>query len=460
MAGLGTLERPLRVAIVGSGPSGFYAAEALLKSNRHVLVDMFERLPTPFGLVRGGVAPDHQKIKTSARVYEKTAEREGFGYLGNVTVGRDITIAELRTFYDAIIFASGAQTDRRMGIPGEDMPGSHTATEFVAWYNGHPDYRDCHFDLSHETAIIIGQGNVAVDVCRILAKSVDELKHTDIARHALHALGQSKIRDIYMIGRRGPLQAKFTLLEVKELGNLEICDPVVDPAAIALDPLSQAEWDGPFNVPGKKTYPVLQEFAARPAPTKARRLHLWFLHSPVAIQGTDRVESIVLERNELTGEPGHLAARGTGDTIELPCNLVFRSVGYRGVPIPDLPFDERHGIVPNDKGRVLDQGSPVNGIYVAGWIKRGPSGVIGTNKPDSIETVECLFDDIDALTPCPTPNSHAVHELLAARGVRVVDFDDWRRIDAAEVELGAAVGKPREKFTRVDEMLAILKQPV
>lgn len=459
MANLGSVERPVRVAIVGSGPSGFYAAEALLKNERHVLVDMFERLPTPFGLVRGGVAPDHQKIKTSARVYEKTAEREGFGYLGNVTVGKDITIAELRTFYDAIVFASGAQTDRRMGIPGEDIAGSHTATEFVAWYNGHPDYRDCHFDLSQETAVIVGQGNVAVDVCRILAKSVEELKHTDIARHALHALGQSKIRDIYMIGRRGPMQAKYTLLEVKELGNLEICDPVVDPADLELDLLSQTEFEGAYNAPGKKTYPIMLEFSKRQKPAKQRRLHFWFLHSPVAIEGGERVERIVLEKNELAGDPGGLSARGTGETVELPCGLVFRSVGYRGVPIPDLPFDDRRGIVPNDKGRVLDRGTPLSGIYVVGWIKRGPSGVIGTNKPDSIETVDCVFEDLDALTPCERPDSHAVHALLVGRGVRVVDFQDWRRIDAAEVELGAAVGKPREKFTRVEEMLAIVNRP-
>jgi ferredoxin--NADP+ reductase len=457
MAELGTSERPLRVAIVGSGPSGFYAAEALLKNERHVLVDMFERLPTPFGLVRGGVAPDHQKIKTSARVYEKTAEREGFGYLGNVTVGKDITIEELRSFYDAIIFASGAQTDRRMGIPGEDTPGSHTATEFVAWYNGHPEYRDSHFDLTQETAVIIGQGNVAVDVCRILAKSVDELKHTDIAAHALDALAESKIRDIYMIGRRGPLQAKFTLLEVKELGGLSVCDPVVDPAAMELDLLSQVESEGPYNAPGKKTYPILQEFAARPAPTKARRCHIWFLYSPLSIEGDARVERIVLEKNELVGEPGNLVARGTGETLDLPCGLVFRSVGYRGVPIAGLPFDDRRGVIPNDRGRALDHGVPVPGVYVVGWIKRGPSGVIGTNKPDSIETVDRLLEDIAELTPCNTPDSRAVYTLLAQRGIRIVEFNDWRRIDAAEVARGEALGKPREKFTRVSEMLSVLE---
>ncbi len=457
MAELGTSERPLRVAIVGSGPSGFYAAEALLKNERHVLVDMFERLPTPFGLVRGGVAPDHQKIKTSARVYEKTAEREGFGYLGNVTVGTDITIEELRSFYDAIVFASGAQTDRRMGIPGEDTPGSHTATEFVAWYNGHPDYRDSHFDLTQETAVIIGQGNVAVDVCRILAKSVDELKHTDIAGHALEALAESKIRDIYMIGRRGPLQAKFTLLEVKELGSLSICDPVVDPAAMELDLLSQVESESSYNAPGKKTYPILQEFATRPAPTKARRCHIWFLYSPLSIEGDTRVERIVLEKNELVGEPGNLVARGTGQTLDLPCGLVFRSVGYRGVQIAGLPFDDRRGVIPNDRGRVLDHGVPVPGVYVVGWIKRGPSGVIGTNKPDSIETVDRLLEDIQELPPCNTPDPIGVHTLLAQRGVRIVEFNDWRRIDSEEVARGEALGKPREKFTRVSEMLSVLE---
>jgi ferredoxin/flavodoxin---NADP+ reductase len=458
MTPLGSVERPLRVAIVGSGPSGFYAAEALLKDNRHILVDMYERLPTPFGLVRGGVAPDHQKIKTAARVYEKTAEREGFGYLGNVTVGVDISIAELRDFYDAIIFASGAQTDRRMGIPGEDTPGSHTATEFVAWYNGHPDYRDCTFDLTQETAVIIGQGNVAVDVCRILAKSVEELKHTDIARHALEALAESRVKDIYMIGRRGPLQAKFTLLEIKELGNLAICDPIVDPADLDLDLLSQVELDGPYNASGKKTYPVLQEFARRLPPAKPRRCHFWFLYSPISIEGDKRVERIVLEKNQLVGDPGDLRAQGAGQLVELPCGLVFRSVGYRGIPLPDLPFDERRGLIPNDRGRVLDHGQPVPGLYVAGWIKRGPSGVIGTNKPDSIETVERLLEDIPLLTPSAEADSQALHRLLAKRGVRVVNFQDWRKIDAAEIAQGEPSGKPREKFTRVEEMLSILNE--
>ena len=454
---LGTQERPLRVAVIGSGPSGFYAAQALMKAEIEVEIDIVERLPSPYGLVRLGVAPDHPKIKNVIGVFERIAAKPNCRFLGNVTVGRDIAVEELRRHYDALIFANGAETDRRLNIPGEDLPGSYTATEFVAWYNGHPDYRDREFDLSQETAVVIGQGNVAIDVCRILAKTADELKHTDITQRALDALAESRIKDIYMVGRRGPVQAKFTQLEIKEMGQLADCDPVVRAEDLQFDPASQAEYDDPKNKAAKRIVPILGDFAARELSGKARRLHILFKQSPAEIKGDGRVQSIVLERNELVGEAFSLKARGTGETEELACGLVFRSVGYRGVPLPGVPFDEQRGVIPNEDGRVLDHETPVSGLYAVGWIKRGPSGVIGTNKPDSRATVASLLQDLPNLQPCPDPETDKVLALLKDRGVRVVSFEDWQIIDAAEVERGQASGKPREKYPSVEEMLATLE---
>lgn len=455
---IGTAQYPVRVAIVGSGPSGFYAAEPLLKSTEPLcVVDMFERLPTPYGLVRGGVAPDHPKIRTVVRVYEQLAQHERFRFLGNVHVGRDVSIEELRRYYDAVIFAYGAETDRRLGVPGEDLPGSYTATSFVAWYNGHPDYADAVFDLSQETAVIIGVGNVALDVARILAKTPDELKQTDIAAHALEALGTSCVKNIYVVGRRGPAQAAFTPLELKELGELAACEPIVDPNDLNLDEASQAETAADRNA--ARNVEILREFAARtPSPDKPRRLYLKFLLSPVSILGETHVTGIRLERNRLEGTPGNLKARGTGETIEIPCGLVFRSIGYKGIPMPGVPFDERRGIIPNREGRVLSDDAVVPGLYVVGWIKRGPSGIIGTNKPDSLETVKHLLEDVPHLSPCPERNTDALCALLRARGIRVVSFADWKKIDAAEQARGQALGKPREKFVRVEEMLHILDE--
>ncbi|MCC6152498.1 MAG: FAD-dependent oxidoreductase [Candidatus Hydrogenedentes bacterium] len=454
MSSLGSAERPLRVAIVGSGPSGFYAAEALFKSDLTVQVDMFDRLPTPFGLVRGGVAPDHPKIKNVTKVYDKIAQHERFSFLGNVNIGKDIKVEELRQYYDAILFATGAETDNRLGIPGEDLPGSHTATEFVGWYNGHPDYRDRVFDLSQEVAVIIGQGNVAMDVSRILAKTADELRGTDIAQHALDVLAESKVREIHLIGRRGPVQAKFTTPELRELGELAECDVIVQQEDLLLDQASQAELDYADNVSAQKNLAELREFAERTAAGRRRRYVMHFLKSPVELRGATRVESIAIERNRLQGKPFMTRAAGTGEIEEFGCGLVFRSVGYRGLPIPSVPFDDARGIIPHEAGRVTNAGATVPGLYVAGWIKRGPSGVIGTNKPDSQETVTSLLSD--ALSPCTTPDSEALKGLLAQRGVRVVSYADWRRIDSAEIARGAVSGKPREKFTRIKEMLKAL----
>ncbi len=449
-------DRVLRVAIVGSGPSGFYAAEALFKADARTRVDMFERLPTPYGLVRGGVAPDHPKIKSVTRVFDRIAAHENFAFLGNVTVGRDISVEELIRHYDAIIFACGAEADRRLGIPGEDLPGSHTATEFVAWYNGHPDYRNRMFDLSAETAIVVGQGNVAMDVCRILAKTPDELRHTDMAAHAFEFLAESRVREIILVGRRGPVQAKFTTPEIREMGALADCAPMVDPAELALDEMSRAELEDPSNKHSPKNMAVLDEFAARALGGSSRCFRIRFLLSPTELKGGERVESVLFERNRLEGQPFALSSRGMGVFEEIPCGLFFRSVGYRGVPIPGVPFDERRGVFPNRNGRILGNGGPVPRLYATGWIKRGPSGIIGTNKPDSVETVEALRADMAETPPCEAPDTSLVHELLASRGVRVVSFADWQKIATAEIARGAKAEKPLEKFVSVEEMLSVL----
>ncbi|HEU4929907.1 MAG TPA: FAD-dependent oxidoreductase [Candidatus Krumholzibacteria bacterium] len=450
-----TTSRPLRIAIVGSGPGGFYAAEGLLASEEpRVEVDMIEALPAPFGLVRYGVAPDHPKIKNIIARYEKTAEHASFAFLGNTEVGRHISVEELRQFYDAIVFASGAQTDRRLGVPGEDLPGSYTATEFVAWYNGHPAYQDRVFDLSCDCAVVIGQGNVAVDVARILAKTPDELAQTDITARALELLAESKLREIRMVGRRGPVQAAFTPVELKELGELADADAIIDARDLDLNDASRAELEVLKWRDAKKNYELLTGFAARAPSGKSRRLVIPFFKSPIEIRGDDRVREIVFERNVLTGEAGAQRAVGTGQHESIACGALFRSVGYRGVPIAGVPFDERAGIIPNVEGRVVRDGMPVVGLYVVGWIKRGPSGVIGTNKPDAAETVKHLLADAPALSPAPAPSREAVLDLLASRGVRVVSYAQWRAIDAAEVARGAAAGKPREKFVDVDEMLS------
>jgi ferredoxin--NADP+ reductase len=454
MAGtLGGRNRPLRVAIVGSGPSGFYAAESLLGGEAALEVDMYDRLPAPFGLVRYGVAPDHEKIKAVIRRYEKTAALPGFAFFGNVRVGEDVTVNELRGFYDAVVFASGAQTDRRLGIPGEDLPGSYTATEFVAWYNGHPEYRERAFDLSHEVAVVIGQGNVAMDVARILSKTIDELKTTDIAQHALDVLAASNVREVHMIGRRGPVQAAFTPPEIKEFGELADCDPIVDKGCLTLNDASRAELEVLKWRDALKNYETLCAYAERGAPARSRRFVVEFYRSPVVLSGDGRLERVTFERNRLEGEAGRQRAVGTGETYDTECGVLFRSVGYRGVPIEGVPFDEARGVFPNVEGRVVGGGDVVRGLYAVGWIKRGPSGVIGTNKPDSIETAKHVIADIPDLAPCAHPRREDVVALLLGRNVRVVDYAGWMRIDAAETERGRAVGKPREKFTTIEEMI-------
>jgi ferredoxin--NADP+ reductase len=443
---------PLRIAIIGTGPSGFYAAEHLLKRHPQIEIDLFDRLPTPYGLVRGGVAPDHQKIKAVTRVYEKIAGNPTVRFFGHVTIGTDLTRDELLQHYHAVIYAVGAPTDRTLGIPGENLGGSHAATSFVGWYNGHPDHAATQFDLSHRNVAVIGMGNVAVDVVRILARTQEELKATDIAAHALDALATSAVTDIYMIGRRGPVQGAFTNPELKELGELAGADIVVRPQDLELDAGSAAALAGGEDRSAEKNLHTLREFAARPAGTKPKRIHLRFLLSPLAMHGTARVERLTLGVNRLVPGGGDLKAEATGTTEELPAGLVFRSVGYLGVGLPGVPIDPRRGTIPHEHGRV--QGSSWE--YVVGWIKRGPSGVIGTNKPDAVESADLLLSDFGEgrLNHPSQPSRDSVEQRLAARDVSVVTWQDWLRLDALEKERGAAIGRPRLKFTSVAEMLA------
>jgi ferredoxin--NADP+ reductase len=446
-------QRHLRVAVVGSGPAGFYAAGQLLASDLPVAVDMIERLPTPWGLVRFGVAPDHPEIKAVSRVFEKIARTPGFRFFGNVEIGRDLSAHELAERYDAVIYAVGAQADQRIGIPGEDLPGSWPATAFVAWYNGHPDHHGLDFDLSGERVVVIGNGNVAIDVARMVALTRSELERTDTAMHAIEALAETGVREIVVLGRRGPVQAAFTSPELKELGELAGADVVVDPSDLELDEASRAAL-GDERSASRRNFELLSAYAAREPRAHTRRLILRFYTSPVALIGEHHVEAVEVVRNHLVaGEDGVLRAEPTGERELIPCSLVLRSVGYRGVGIEGVPFDERRGVIPNRAGRVLDDdGDPVDGLYCAGWIKRGPSGVIGTNKKDAAETVDALVRDaVGGLLVRRLDDDIAA--LLAQRNAEVVAYSGWEAIDALERSLGEPHGRPRIKLVQREALL-------
>jgi ferredoxin--NADP+ reductase len=407
---------------------------------------VLDRLPTPHGLVRLGVAPDHENIKAVSRAFEKTAARPGFRFFGNVEVGRDVTHDELVGLYDAVLYSVGAQTDRRLGIPGEDLPGSWPATAFVAWYNGHPDFQDLSFDLSHPGAVVVGNGNVAIDCVRMLALTAEELAPTDTVDDASEAIAAAGIKDLVMLGRRGPVQAAFTPPELKELGELAGADVIVDPADLELDEDSARELEADRER-ARRNIDLLREFAARPPVGRPRRIVLRFLTSPVRILGEGRVEGVEVVRNELVSENGRLIARPSGATQVIPAGLVLRSVGYKGVALPGLPFDEQRGVIPNDGGRVVG----ADRTYVAGWIKRGPSGVIGTNKKDATETVELLL--ADARSGALTSRGGDLADLLQEKGSRYVELDGWRAIDALERSTGEPLGRPRVKLRTWEELL-------
>lgn len=438
----------LRVAVIGSGPAGVYAAGALAERG-DVAVDVIDRLPCPYGLVRYGVAADHPKIKSISATLRKVLEDPAVRFLGNVEIGTQLTLEDLHRHYDAFIFASGAAIDRRLEIPGEDLQGSYSATEFVAWYSGHPDSPLDQFALDASSVAVIGAGNVALDVSRMLAKSADDLRMTDLPAHVLEVLETSSVKEIHVIARRGPAQAKFTTKELREIGELANADVVVDPEELVLDEVSRQRVEGDHLV--RRNYEVLQAWADRPPTTRPRRIRLRFNLRPVEVLGNAHVAGLRLERTRLdeTGSP-----TGTGQLSTIDVQMVLRSIGYRGRPLPGMPFDQRRGVIPNDAGRVLRDGAVAPGEYVAGWIKRGPTGVIGTNKKDAQETVDALLADVDSLPPAPVRDPEALGRLLAARGARVVPWQGWCAIELAEAELGHTYGRERAKIVDREALLA------
>jgi ferredoxin--NADP+ reductase len=457
----------IEVAVVGSGPAGLYTAEALIKQAAamdppaRIRVDVIDRLPTPYGLVRYGVAPDHKSIKSIAEYLRRVLEHDGVSFLGNVRLGTDVTRDDLLSCYDAVVYATGAMSDRRLGIPGEDLPGSYAATDFVNWYCGHPDVDPDAFSLDADAVAVIGVGNVAVDVARILIRDPAELRDTDISQPVLDALTASKVREVHMIGRRGPAQAKFTTKELRELGELDGVEIAVGPGEAdldAFDPTGGSARLAETDRHVRGNYTVIAGWAAREPSAAPRRLSVRFWLRPVEILGTDRVTGLRVERTRLDAD-GRFT--GTGETQDIPVQMVLRSVGYQSVPLPGVPFDERSAVVPNEAGRVTGpDGKPLPGEYVAGWLKRGPTGVIGTNKSDAAQTVRALLADLaggpgPGDTPLPRagllrlpadgqdraggPSRFAA--LLASRGQAAVSYADWLRIEAAERELAAELGR-------------------
>jgi ferredoxin--NADP+ reductase len=466
--------KPIRIAIIGSGPAGFYAAGHLLaESSGAIEVDMLERLPTPWGLVRSGVAPDHPKIKSVSRVYERTAEHDRFRFFGNVEVGRDVSRAELARHYHALIYATGSLADRPLGIPGEELPGSLPATELVAWYNAHPDHHALEPDLSCERAIVIGNGNVALDLARMLVLPTSELAKTDIADHALAALEQSAIREVVVVGRRGPAQAAFTNPELRELAQIEGVEVVVDEQELAA---ALAIEDPSADPTAKRNVETLREYAraaaerteqaragarGASATERARRIILRFCLSPIAIEGDEHgVKAVTFARNQLRADAtGRLRAVATEQRERIEAGLVARAIGYRGSPLPEVPFDDRRYVIPNEHGRVIDPGSgaPRPGEYVVGWIKRGPTGVIGTNKKDAHETVSAILEDLrQARLPRPErPDADSALELLRERQPKLITYAGWSAIDHHERSRGEEQGRPRTKLARIEELLEV-----
>ena len=453
-----------KIAVIGSGPAGFYAAGELFRQQSwSIKVDMFDRLPTPFGLVRGGVAPDHQKIKSVTKIYNRIAENENFRFFGNVEFGSDILRSDVLEFYDAVIYAVGSPSDRSLGIPGEELPGSHSATEFVAWYNGHPDFREHKFNLSVKDVFIIGMGNVALDVARILAKTPEELSKTDIADYALETLFESQIEDIWLVGRRGPLQAAFTPVEAREFLELDSADVILEGGPLKLDAESQRILETDASKDTKKNIEILKQISEKNSSNKKKRVHFMFLASPLEILGNGGVEKIRMVRNQLVKrDDGSLRPQATGELMEEDAGLIFRSIGYHGNPLADVPFDQNSGTIPNECGQIIDEDqnkSLRTREYVAGWIKRGPTGVIGTNKQDAVETVHRMLETFlqEKIEPGQQPDISGIEALLKERNIDYVSFEDWNLLDAYETDAGQAQERPRVKVTSIDEMLEIIR---
>ena len=430
---------PISVAIVGSGPAGFYTADALSSSGDAVSIDFIERLPTPYGLIRGGVAPDHQTTKNVQKKYEKTALKEQVRFFGNVEVGRDVSLVELRSIYDAVVLAVGAPRDRALGTPGEDKKGVFGSADYVGWYNGHPDFRNLNPDLNVAAAVVIGVGNVAIDVARLLSRSMEELAETDLPDYAERAILDSPVKDIWICGRRGPIDAKFTNVELREMGKLSESVPLVKAEQL---PDSVGELPERDKRLKERNLETLREFCARKPDEKPKRVHFEFYAAPVEILGGDRVEGVRFERTRVEGS----RAVGTGEFFDIPCGLVIAAIGYRSDRIEGVPFDDKQGIVPNNDGRVED------GLYAVGWIKRGPIGVISSNRPDGVTVAGHIHSDFAGGVKGSKPGRKALEKLLAGRKARVVSFADWKKLEAAETEAGGGK-RPRMKFTTVRDML-------
>lgn len=449
----------LRVAIVGAGPAACYAAQELL-ARADVEVAMLDRLPTPYGLVRAGVAPDHPGTKGVGPMFEKKFAGTDLRFHLNVEVGEHVTHEELMRHHHAVIYAVGAFEERRLNIPGEELPGSHPASEFVAWYNGHPQYADMTFDLSGERAVVVGNGNVALDVARILILSVDQLENTDIADHALDALRHSNIREVVLLGRRGPVQAAYSSSEFLAFNDLPGVDIVLDERELDSDPASKALLESPEVEPALALKMRLaEEFARRPVDPDNKHVVFRYLVSPVEILGTDHVEGVRIAKNELVESGGALKANPTDQTEEFETCLVLRSIGFRGRPLLGLPFNERRGIVPNKSGRVISaDGHPITGVYVAGWIKRGANGTIGTNKHCAHETIASIIEDfMSEKLPAPEADRNSFERLLSQRQPELISGAGWHAIDQAERKRGDSAGRPRVKFTDVAKMVDIAK---
>jgi len=456
--------RKKKIAVIGSGPAAFYASNELLKqSDPRIEIDMFERLPTPYGLVRGGVAPDHQNIKAVIKIYERTAQKKGFRFFGNVTFGTDVTKKELLNIYDCIIYATGCESDRHLNIPGEQLKNIHSATEFVGWYNGHPDYTELEFDFSGKSVAIIGMGNVAIDVARILVRSTDELAQTDIADAALEKLKHSQIKDIYLIGRRGPVQAAFTSIEARELLTLSEAQPQVKAEDLELDEASRSLLESP-NHQGQVLNIKYLNMMVEPQTSKPKTIHFLFKSSPIELFGDQgKIQSIHLAKNDLVvTEDGRIKAIPSSETFHLETELVFRSIGYIGTPLPDVSFDEEKGIIPNIAGKVIDgQGEILPREYVTGWAKRGPTGVIGSNKKDALETIHKLLEDLPHFTsnaPHDESEPDPTLQLMQSKRIDFVSFSDWKLLDHYEIESGKRENRVRKKICHVSEMLEIIRK--
>ncbi|KAM4032368.1 NADPH:adrenodoxin oxidoreductase, mitochondrial isoform 1-T1 [Anomaloglossus baeobatrachus] len=462
---LSSSRQPPRICIVGSGPAGFYTAQHLLKHHTQATVDIYEKLPVPFGLVRFGVAPDHPEVKNVINTFTQTAHSERCSFLGNVTVGRDVTVEELQEAYHAVVLSYGAEEKRDLGIPGEQLQGVYSARDFVGWYNGLPDNRYLSPDLSSETAVILGQGNVALDIARMLLSPIELLKKTDVTQPALEALSKSQVKKVWLVGRRGPLQVAFTIKELREMINLPGTRPINDPSDF--QGLGEVLKDLPR--PRKRLTELLVKSSLEaPGEKEAvrraqcdREWGLRFFRSPVAVLPSEdgkRAAGVRLSVTRLEGSGESAVAVSTGEMEELPCGLILSSIGYRSVPIsPGVPFLPKQGIIPNCMGRV--QGA--TGLYCSGWVKRGPTGVIATTMTDSFDTSEALLEDIKsgALNISnPRTGASAVKELLLLRGVQTVSFSDWEKIDAAETAQGLEAGKPREKILDTEEMLQLVSR--